>query len=247
MIKRQQHVLVCFALCSTPSRSCSEELFHHSTTLAANASASPSVATSPVITSRKPPPVTELEEADVRKGVTGALSVAGAERDERRAGQMVISPKHGTTQSPAHFLPVPTATGTTTAPTTDTSRRKGRALSESDDPQGGTSWLDSNPPATWAPSSNYTTFHELPPCWSRTTSFNFKIKGSAVSIIHFEYFISACDLNLRLPCSYLFNYLKTAWPFCFWMPTRSCYCTHNAWKLWEICIFSHFFAHFFLF
>ncbi|KAI3351441.1 hypothetical protein L3Q82_020297, partial [Scortum barcoo] len=132
---------------STPSRSCSEELFHNSTTLAANTSASPSLATSPVVTSRKPPPVTEQEEADVRKGVAGALSVAGAERDEERAGQTVISPKHGTAQSPAHFLPVPTATATTTR-ATDTGRRKGRALSESDDPQGGTSWLDSNPPAT---------------------------------------------------------------------------------------------------
>lgn len=148
MITRQQYVLVCFAFRSTPARSCSEELFHHSTTLAANATATPLVATSPVITSGKHPPVTEQEEAAVRKGVAGAPLVADAERDEKRAGQTLTSPKHGTAQSPSPFLPVPAAMATTTTATTDTGRRKGRALSESDDPQGGTSWLDNNPPAT---------------------------------------------------------------------------------------------------
>ncbi len=169
MITRQQYVLVCFAFRSTPSRSCSEELFQHSTTLAANVTATHLVATGPVITSGKHPPVAEQEEAAVKKGAAGAPLVADAERDEKWAGQALTSPKHVTTQSPSHFLPVPAATATTTTATTDTGRRKGRALSESDDPQGGTSWLDSNLPATWAPSSNYTTFHEFPPRWSRTT------------------------------------------------------------------------------
>ncbi|XP_070769044.1 LIM and calponin homology domains-containing protein 1-like [Enoplosus armatus] len=133
---------------STPARSCSEELFHHSTTLAANDTATPSVATSPVITSGKHPPVTELEEAAVRKGVAGAPLVAAAERDEKRARE--TSTKHVTTQSPSHFLPVPAAMATATTATTDTGRRKGRARSESEDPQGGTSWLDSNLPSTFS-------------------------------------------------------------------------------------------------
>ncbi|KAM6952120.1 LIM and calponin homology domains-containing protein 1-like isoform 3-T3 [Lycodopsis pacificus] len=131
---------------STPARSCSEELFHHSTTRAASA------ATSPVIASEKHPPVTEQqqvekekeeeeEEVTVRKAAAGVPSVADGERDEKRSRQTLTSPKHVTTPSPPHFLPVPTA---------DTGRRKGRALSESDDPQRGNSWLDSSLPATSA-------------------------------------------------------------------------------------------------
>ncbi|XP_041799527.1 LIM and calponin homology domains-containing protein 1-like isoform X2 [Chelmon rostratus] len=135
---------------STPARSCSEELFHHSTTLAANATATPSVALSPVITSGKHPPLTEQEEAAVRKGVTGALLVAEAEGDEKRGRQALASPKHITTLSPSHFLPVPAAVATTTTASADTGQRKGRARSESEDPQGGTSWLDSSLPATFS-------------------------------------------------------------------------------------------------
>ncbi|XP_070818114.1 LIM and calponin homology domains-containing protein 1 isoform X2 [Chaetodon trifascialis] len=135
---------------STPARSCSEELFHHLTTPAANATAAPLVATSPVITSGKHPPVTEQEETAVRKAVTGALLVAEAERDEKQARQALASPKHITTVSPSHVLPVPTAIATATTATADTGQRKGRARSESEDPQGGTSWLDSNPPATFS-------------------------------------------------------------------------------------------------
>lgn len=161
IITRPQYVLVCFAFCSTPARSCSEELFHHSTTLAANAAATPTVAASPVITAGKHPPVMEQEEAAVTKGATGVPLVA--EQDEKLARQMLISPKHITTQSPPHFLPVPTTMATATTATTDTGRRKGRALSESDDPQGGNSWLASSLPTTWAPSSNYTTFYEFSP------------------------------------------------------------------------------------
>ncbi|XP_045886124.1 LIM and calponin homology domains-containing protein 1-like isoform X2 [Micropterus dolomieu] len=130
---------------STPARSCSEELFHGSTTLAANAMASPLVATSHFISSGKHPPVAEQEETTVRKGVGGALLVADAERDEKRTRQ--TSPKHVTTHSPSHFLPVSTAMATATTAKTDTGRRKGRARSESEDPQGGTSWLDSNLPS----------------------------------------------------------------------------------------------------
>lgn len=146
MITRQQYVLVCFAFCSTPARSCSEELFHHSTTLAANATATPLVATSPVIAPGKHPPVTEQQQeeaAAVRKAVAGAPLVADAERDEKRAHQTLTSPEHVTTQSPSSIPPVPPAMATATTATTDTGRRKGRALSESDDAQGGTSWLDS--------------------------------------------------------------------------------------------------------
>ncbi|XP_076594694.1 LIM and calponin homology domains-containing protein 1-like isoform X6 [Chaetodon auriga] len=135
---------------STPARSCSEELFHHSTTLAANATATPLVATSPVITSGKHPPVTELEETAVRKVVTSALLVAEAERDAKQGRQTLASPKHITTVSPSHVFPVPTTLATTTTATADTGQRKGRARSDSEDPQGGTSWLDSIPPATFS-------------------------------------------------------------------------------------------------
>ncbi|XP_037635829.1 LIM and calponin homology domains-containing protein 1-like isoform X2 [Sebastes umbrosus] len=132
---------------STPARSCSEELFQHSATLAANVAATPVVATSPVVTSGKRPPATEQQEeaAAAKTGTAGVPLVADAERDEKRARQTLTSPK----QSPPRFLPVPApvATTTTTA-TTDTGRRKGRALSESDDQQGGHSWLDSSLPAT---------------------------------------------------------------------------------------------------
>ncbi|XP_035524687.1 LIM and calponin homology domains-containing protein 1-like isoform X2 [Morone saxatilis] len=132
---------------STPARSCSEEFFHHSTTLAANTAATAMVATSPVITG-KHPPVTEQEEVPARKGIAGAPLVT--ERDEKRARQMLTSPKHVTTLCSSHFLPVPAAVTTTTTATTDTGRRKGRARSESEDPQGGMSWLDSNLPATFS-------------------------------------------------------------------------------------------------
>ncbi|XP_032383208.1 LIM and calponin homology domains-containing protein 1 isoform X8 [Etheostoma spectabile] len=130
------------------TRSCSEELFHHSTTLAANAAATPAVAASPIITPGKHPPVPAQEEAAVTKGATGIPLVA--ERDEKLARQMLISPKHITIPSPPHFLPVPTIVATATTATTDTGRRKGRALSESDDPQGGNSWLASSLPATFS-------------------------------------------------------------------------------------------------
>lgn len=131
---------------STPARSCSEELFHHPSTLAANATAASAVATSPLNTSGKHPPVTDREEAGAKKGDVGAPSVADA--DDKRARRTLTTPKHVTIPSPSHFLPVPAAMATTTAAPTDTGRRKGRALSESDNPQGGTSWLDSNLPAT---------------------------------------------------------------------------------------------------
>uniref|UniRef100_A0A671W703 LIM and calponin homology domains 1 n=1 Tax=Sparus aurata TaxID=8175 RepID=A0A671W703_SPAAU len=130
---------------STPARSCSEELFHHSTTLAANAALL--VATSPVATSGKHPPVTEREEEAVRKGGDGAPLVADAERDQTLS---LTSPKHVTIPSPSHFLPVPATVATTPAATTDTGRRKGRARSESEDPHGGASWLDSSLPATFS-------------------------------------------------------------------------------------------------
>ncbi|XP_078025675.1 LIM and calponin homology domains-containing protein 1-like isoform X4 [Epinephelus lanceolatus] len=126
---------------STPARSCSEDFFHHSTTLAANAAATPVDAASPVITSGQHPPVTE------QKGAAAVPSV-----DAEKAGQTPArpSPKHITAPSPPHFLPLPAATATVTTATTDTGRRKGRALSESDDSQGGSSWMDSSLPATFS-------------------------------------------------------------------------------------------------
>ncbi|XP_040903363.1 LIM and calponin homology domains-containing protein 1-like isoform X2 [Toxotes jaculatrix] len=133
---------------STPARSCSEELFHHSTTLAGNATAASVVATGPVSTIVKHPPAADREEAGVRQGVAGTPLVADAEQDEKQPRQTLTSPKRIASPSPSHFLPVPAAMATASKETTDTGRRKGRALSESDDPQGGTSWLDSSLPAT---------------------------------------------------------------------------------------------------
>ncbi|XP_050928506.1 LIM and calponin homology domains-containing protein 1 isoform X5 [Lates calcarifer] len=135
---------------STPARSCSEELFHHSTALAGNVAAAPVVATGPVNTSGKHPPATDREDARTKKGVAGTQLVTDAEQGQKRASRTLTSSKHITTASPSHFLPLPAATATATKEKNDTGRRKARALSESDDPQGGTSWLDSNPPATFS-------------------------------------------------------------------------------------------------
>ncbi|XP_008289051.1 LIM and calponin homology domains-containing protein 1 isoform X3 [Stegastes partitus] len=133
---------------STPARSCSEELFHHSTTPAANATAGSVAATSPVNTAGKHPPVGEQEDAGVRKRVTG--SPLGAEGTDKEACRKLTSPKRVSTPSPSDFLPVPTAMATTSTETTDTGRRRGRTLSERDDPHELTSWLDSSLPATFS-------------------------------------------------------------------------------------------------
>nr|XP_040029398.1 LIM and calponin homology domains-containing protein 1 isoform X2 [Gasterosteus aculeatus aculeatus] len=114
---------------STPARSCSEELFHHSS--AATAAASPAVAR------EKRPPA-----APAREGAGGVPSAAG--REEKRPRQALTPPKRLATPSPPRLLPVPDAT----AAAAETGRRKGRALSESDDPQRGNPWLDSGLPAT---------------------------------------------------------------------------------------------------
>ncbi|XP_069387333.1 LIM and calponin homology domains-containing protein 1 isoform X4 [Paralichthys olivaceus] len=127
---------------STPARSCSEELFHHSTTLAGNTIAASVVASGP----GKLSPTTHREEAGVRMGVAGTPLVADAELDAKQACRMPTSPKR--TPSPSHFLPVPAAVATTSREIANTGRRKGRALSESDDPQG--SWLDGSLPATFS-------------------------------------------------------------------------------------------------
>ncbi|XP_034055300.1 LIM and calponin homology domains-containing protein 1-like isoform X5 [Gymnodraco acuticeps] len=118
---------------STPARSCSEEFFHHSTIPAAK-----SAAVSPVA-SGKHPPVSEPEEAAVRKGAAGVPLAADA---EKQVGQTLTSPN---TTNPPHFLPVPAA-----MVTTDTGRRKGRALSESGDPKEGSTLSESGLPATFS-------------------------------------------------------------------------------------------------
>ena len=78
------------------------------------------------------------------KGLAGAPLVSDAELDPKPACQTLTSPKR--TPSPSHLLPVPAAMATTSKEIANTGRRKGRALSESDDPQG--SWFDGNLPAT---------------------------------------------------------------------------------------------------
>ncbi|XP_026185910.1 LIM and calponin homology domains-containing protein 1 isoform X3 [Mastacembelus armatus] len=133
---------------STPARSCSEELFHHSPTVAASAASV--VTTSPFNPAEKHPPTTDPEEAGVGMGVSGALLVADPMQDKKRGGQTLTSPKHVTTVSPSHFLPVPAAAAgaTMSRETRDTGQQKARTMSESDEIRRGTSWLDSRSPAT---------------------------------------------------------------------------------------------------
>ncbi|XP_029367604.1 LIM and calponin homology domains-containing protein 1-like isoform X3 [Echeneis naucrates] len=135
---------------STPARSCSEELFHHSSPLAGNALATSAAAAAPFVTSGKPLSSPQREEAGGRKAVAGTQSAAEVEQDERQARRALTSPKRIANPCPSHFLPVPSAMPITSKETSNTGRRKGRALSESDDPQGGTSWLDSSLPATFS-------------------------------------------------------------------------------------------------
>lgn len=71
-------------------------------------------------------------------GVTGG--VTDAEQDKSP-----ISTEHITTLIPPDFHSAPADMATAT---TDAGRRKGRAQSESEDPQEGTSWLASSLPAT---------------------------------------------------------------------------------------------------
>ncbi|XP_029020517.2 LIM and calponin homology domains-containing protein 1 isoform X3 [Betta splendens] len=132
---------------STPARSCSEELFHHTTTLAASGTAVCVVATSPINTTEKNLPTAEQREAEARKGLTGTALAANAE-DGNSAHRTLTSPKHIATASPSHFLTASAAMATTSGGTSDTGRRKSRARSESDDTQRGISWSDSTLPAT---------------------------------------------------------------------------------------------------
>lgn len=106
-------VLVPSALCSTPARSCSEELVLHPSSLTA-----PATPVDATHTSVKHP-VADAAEARARKGDVGAPLVA----------------------EPSS--PVTAATATTL---TNEGPRL-RALSESDDPHGGTTWLDRDLPA----------------------------------------------------------------------------------------------------
>ncbi|XP_030594837.1 LIM and calponin homology domains-containing protein 1 isoform X1 [Archocentrus centrarchus] len=133
---------------STPARSCSEELFHHSSTLAANATAVSVFQTSPISTAGKRSPVPHREDVGMRKGVAGFLIAADAEGDDKQACQMPTSPKCIITLSPSSFLPVPAAMATASTETTDTCQQKGQPRREGDDPHEGTSWVDSSLPAT---------------------------------------------------------------------------------------------------
>ncbi|KAM3612528.1 uncharacterized protein V6R79_009827 [Siganus canaliculatus] len=111
---------------STPARSCSAELLQHSTLQAAP---------SPVVSSGKNPPVMELEEVAERK----EAGLSDAEQDDKS--------KSIASSSPSRVLPVPAAVATSTAASAATERRTGRVRSDSENPRGGTSWVD-NPPAT---------------------------------------------------------------------------------------------------
>ncbi|CAI5653054.1 unnamed protein product [Oreochromis niloticus] len=132
---------------STPARSCSEEFFHHSSTLAANATAASVFRTSPINTAGKHSPVTHQEDVAMRKGVAGSLVAADAKGDDKQTCQMPTSPKCIVALSPSSFLPVPTAMATASTETTDTCRQKGKPQTERDDPHEGTSWVDSSLPA----------------------------------------------------------------------------------------------------
>lgn len=150
MITRQPDILVCSAFRSTPTRSCSEELFQHSTPLAARDSASQDM-----ITPDKNAPALQQEAGSVGTAVIGAKLVAGQE-------ESLTSPQCSSTPSPSHFLP-----GSTGLATTAKSQQQGQAWSENEDPRGGASWAECSLRATWAPSS-YNTCHDCPPQWTRT-------------------------------------------------------------------------------
>ncbi|XP_041846284.1 LIM and calponin homology domains-containing protein 1-like isoform X3 [Melanotaenia boesemani] len=111
---------------STPARSCSDESFHRSMALAANA----------INTAGNHQTVTDQEDA----------GVAGAQGDDDRACQMLTSPKQ--TLSPSDFLPMTSAMATTSTETTDRGRQKGRALSERDDLKEAKPWFGSSLPST---------------------------------------------------------------------------------------------------
>lgn len=141
VITRQPDILVCSAFRSTPTRSCSEELFQHSTPLAAKDSASQDV-----ITPDKSAPALQQEAESVGTAVIGAKLVAAQE-------ESLTSPQCTGTPSPSHFLP-----GSTGLATTAKSRQQGQAWSENEDPRGGASWTECSLRATWAPSSYNTSW-----------------------------------------------------------------------------------------
>ncbi|XP_058505416.1 LIM and calponin homology domains-containing protein 1-like isoform X3 [Solea solea] len=123
---------------SSPARSCSEELFRRSpTTPTGNGNAMAASGGTP-----------EREEFRVRMVVAGTPPVADVDQVEKQVCRLLTSPKRIATLSPSHLLSVPAAMATTSKETASTGKRRGRALSESDDPQGGTSWLDNDLPAT---------------------------------------------------------------------------------------------------
>lgn len=138
VINRQPYIWVCSAFCSTPTRSCSEELLQHSTPLAANDSASQDVITS--------------DKTALAMGATLA-----AEEEES-----LTSPQCINTPSPSHF-----PAGSNGSAAADTSRQQGKAWSESEDLRGGASWTECGLRGTWAPTS-YNPSHECPPHWRRT-------------------------------------------------------------------------------
>lgn len=129
------YILVCSALCSTPTHSCSEELLQHSTSLAAKDSANQDV-----VTLDKKAPALKQEMASVGTSAIGAKLLAEQES--------LTSPQNTCIPSPSHFLP-----GSTGLATTDTSQHQGKARSESEDPPGGASRMEHSLRATWAPSS----------------------------------------------------------------------------------------------
>nr|XP_043895994.1 LIM and calponin homology domains-containing protein 1-like isoform X3 [Solea senegalensis] len=125
---------------SSPARSCSEELFRRSpTTPSGNGNAMAASGGTP-----------EREEFRVRMVVAGTPPVADVDQVEKQVCRLLTSPKRIATLSPSHLLSVPAAMATTSKETASTGKRRGRALSESDDPQGGTSWLDNDLPATFS-------------------------------------------------------------------------------------------------
>nr|XP_043895996.1 LIM and calponin homology domains-containing protein 1-like isoform X5 [Solea senegalensis] len=124
----------------SPARSCSEELFRRSpTTPSGNGNAMAASGGTP-----------EREEFRVRMVVAGTPPVADVDQVEKQVCRLLTSPKRIATLSPSHLLSVPAAMATTSKETASTGKRRGRALSESDDPQGGTSWLDNDLPATFS-------------------------------------------------------------------------------------------------
>lgn len=126
--------LVCFAFCSTPARSCSEELLAHSASVVTNNTINAAGG----------------HQTDTHQQDAGG---AGAKGGDTLAFQSLAL-------TTSDFSVLPSAMATTSTGTSDTDRQKGMTLSERDDGKEEKPWLDFFLPATWALSCSRSAFNK---------------------------------------------------------------------------------------